>query len=102
MTDGNIYSINKYLDEREGYSEPKASSWENREIELDGATYVLKLKGEAYAAEMEARLAKAVEALAGVDGFVKDLAPYADPSHNPVTPLARACEVYAELKGEAE
>jgi len=52
--------------------------------------------------ELEAKLTKAVEALAGVDRFVKDLAPYADPHHNPVTPLARACEVYAELKGKTE
>ena len=70
MTDGNIYAINKHLDGREGYGEPKAASWKNREIELDGATYVLKLKGEAYAAEMEARLAKAmqvVEMIASAD-----------------------------------
>jgi hypothetical protein len=28
------------------HDEPKSASWEGREIEVDGATYVLKLKGE--------------------------------------------------------
>ena len=55
-----------------------------------------------YEAEIEATLTLAVEALAGVDRLVKDLAPYADPSYRLVPSLARACEVYAELKGETE
>ena len=52
--------------------------------------------------ELEAKLTKAVEALAGVDRFAKDLEFCADPNHHPVTPLARAREVYAELKGKTE
>ncbi len=47
--------------------------------------------------ELEAKLAKAVEALAGVEMFVRDLSPFAYPSHRPVPALAIACEVYAEL-----
>lgn len=49
--------------------------------------------------EVEANLAKAMDALAGVDSFVRDLSPFADPSHRPATALAKACEVYAELTG---
>ena len=49
--------------------------------------------------ELEAKLAKTMDALAGVDKFVRDLSPFADPSHRPATALAKACEVYAELTG---
>ena len=51
--------------------------------------------------ELEAKLAKAVEALAGVDKFVRYLSPFADPSHCPAPALAKACEVHAELTGES-
>jgi hypothetical protein len=50
--------------------------------------------------ELEAKLEMAVGALAGVDKFVRDLSPFADPSHTLAPPLAKACEVYAELTGE--
>lgn len=50
---------------------------------------------------LEAKLTKAVGALEGVDKFVRDLSPFADPSHRPATALAKACEVYAELTGES-
>lgn len=55
-----------------------------------------------YESEIEATLALAVEALAGVDRFVKDLTTHTHPSYCLVPSLARACEVYAELKGETE
>ena len=51
--------------------------------------------------ELEAKLAKTMDALAGVDKFVRDLSPFADPSHCPAPALAKACEVYAELTGES-
>ena len=50
--------------------------------------------------ELEYKLARAVEALGGVQRFVRDLAPYADQGHTLVPALEKACAVYAELKGE--
>ena len=56
-------------------------------------------EAEAYAEELEAKLAKAVEALEGVRSFVRDLAPYADQGHTLVPALEKACTTLAELKG---
>ena len=49
--------------------------------------------------ELEAKLAKAVEALEGVRAFVRDLAPYADQGHALVPALEKACTTLAELTG---
>ena len=50
-------------------------------------------------ARLEAKLAKAVEALEGVRAFVRDLAPYADQGHTLVPALEKACTTLAELTG---
>lgn len=50
--------------------------------------------------ELEAKLAKAVEALEEVRIFVRDLEPYADQGHTLVPALYNACITLAELKGE--
>ena len=71
-------------------------------VDYEAARVAYEAARASYEAEIEATLALAVEALAGVDRLVKDLAPYADPSYRLVPSLARACEVYAELKGETE
>jgi hypothetical protein len=42
--------------------------------------------------ELEAKLAKAVSALEGVQDFVRDLEPYADQGHTLVPALQKACE----------
>ena len=50
--------------------------------------------------ELEAKLAKAVEALEGVRSFVRDLASYADQGHTLVPALEKACTTLEELKGQ--
>ena len=50
--------------------------------------------------ELEAKLAKAVEALEGVRSFVRDLALYADQGHTIVPALEKACTILKELKGQ--
>ena len=80
--DGSCYALR--------YDEP----W--REEIFDGMALAMAHRIE----ELEAKLARVVDALAGVGRFVRDLSPFADPSHSPATALARACEVYAELTGE--
>ena len=57
-------------------------------------------EAEAYAGELEAKLAKAMTALVEVQEFVKDLEPYAEQGHTLVPALQKACAVYAELTGE--
>ena len=49
--------------------------------------------------ELEAELAKALEALEGVRSFVRDLEPYADQGHTLVPALEKACNVFEELEG---
>ena len=49
--------------------------------------------------ELEAKLEKAVRSLEKVQGFVRDLEPYADPGHTLVPALREACETLKELKG---
>lgn len=56
--------------------------------------------------ELEAKLAKAVDALEGVRAFVRDLGLYADQGHTLVPELEKACTTLAavsethKLKGE--
>ena len=50
--------------------------------------------------ELEAKLAKAVEALEKVQAFVRDLEPYADQNHTLVPALHDACMTLRELKGK--
>ena len=87
MTDGNTYAINKHLDEREDYD-----ALQEVTAELEQA--------EARIEELEAKLAKAVEALEGVRSFVRDLALYADQGHTLVPALEKACTILKELKGQ--
>ena len=61
------------------------------------------LKEAAYRIEeLEAKLAKAVEALEGVREFVRDLCRYADQGHTLVPALKKACTILAELKGHED
>ena len=53
-------------------------------------------------AVLEAKLAKAVEALEKVQAFVRDLEPYADQGHTLVPALHDACMTLIELKGKAK
>lgn len=49
--------------------------------------------------ELDAKLAKAVQALEKVQTFVRDLEPYADQGHTLVPALHDACATLADLKG---
>jgi hypothetical protein len=49
--------------------------------------------------ELDAKLAKAVQALEKVQAFVRDLEPYADQGHTLVPALHDACAILADLKG---
>jgi len=73
-----------------------------RNVQFWQADCDVRMQAAARIEELETKLAKAVEALAGVDRFAKDLEYCAEPSHHLATPLARACEIYAEIKGETE
>lgn len=50
--------------------------------------------------ELETKLAKAVEALEGVQTFVKALAPFTHPDHTLEPTLGKALTILAELKGQ--
>ena len=81
---------------------------EELEAELrEARMQLLLLRGlvrGAYEAQLvaEAKLAKAINALEKVQGFVKDLEPYADQGHTLVPALREACEVLVVLKGEKD
>jgi len=56
MTDGNTYAINKYLDEREDYDALQEATTELEQAEADNIMLIGRIE------ELEAKLAKAVEA----------------------------------------
>ena len=49
--------------------------------------------------ELETELEKAMEALRGVNSFVRELEPYADQGHKLAPALKKACDILEELEG---
>ena len=63
MTDGNTYAINRYLDEREDFDALQEVTAELEQAEADNIMLIGRIE------ELEAKLAKAVEALGGMVGL---------------------------------
>jgi signal transduction histidine kinase len=76
-----------------------ADGWESG-LGKEAADEIARLRAEN--GRLEAKLAKAVEALEKVRAFVRDLEPYADQGHILVPALREACEALKEIRGETD
>ena len=104
MTDGNTYAISKHLDEREDYDALQEVTAELEQLEARIEELEAKLEGKAQdltecavcVYELEAKLAKAVEAAEKAVGHIERIPPRI------ATARVELCDAIAELKGKTD